>query len=73
MTRLRKVSSSMISTGRWAPWAFLPAMQAMGRIRGAPYCPLATVHAALVISHLHGGGWGPPELRPNLPAILASI
>eukprot|EP00972_Heterocapsa_arctica_P075375 11119451-Heterocapsa_arctica.AAC.1 len=33
MNRLRKISSSMISTGRWVPWAFLPAMQAMGRIR----------------------------------------
>eukprot|EP00972_Heterocapsa_arctica_P027384 4025635-Heterocapsa_arctica.AAC.1 len=73
MVRLCKVSSTMISTGRWAPWAFLPAMQTMGRVRGAPYCPRTTVQAALVISHLRGGGWGPPELRPNLSAILVSI
>eukprot|EP00972_Heterocapsa_arctica_P064189 9472104-Heterocapsa_arctica.AAC.1 len=48
-------------------------MGRMGSVRGAPHCPTATVQAALVISHLHGGGWGPPELRPGLPAILASI
>eukprot|EP00972_Heterocapsa_arctica_P113423 16437054-Heterocapsa_arctica.AAC.1 len=69
--RLLKISTSMISTGRWAPWAFLPAMGRMGTVKGTPYCPVTTVQAALVISHLNGGGWGPPELRPGLPAILA--
>eukprot|EP00972_Heterocapsa_arctica_P059832 8824984-Heterocapsa_arctica.AAC.1 len=63
----------MLSTGRWAPWGFLPAMGRMGTAKGSPYRPITTVKAALVISHLNGGGWGPPELRPGLPAILASI
>eukprot|EP00972_Heterocapsa_arctica_P087131 12846307-Heterocapsa_arctica.AAC.1 len=31
MMRLWAISTTMISVGRWAPWAFLPAMQSMGR------------------------------------------
>eukprot|EP00972_Heterocapsa_arctica_P035239 5186773-Heterocapsa_arctica.AAC.1 len=45
LKRLRKAAQSMIGTGKWAPWDLLPAMGNLGKVRGAPGCPTATVHA----------------------------
>eukprot|EP00972_Heterocapsa_arctica_P007892 1149970-Heterocapsa_arctica.AAC.1 len=63
----------MIGTGKWAPWDLLPAMGNLGKVRGAPCCPTATVHAVLLIAHLRGGSWGPKGFSPSLEAIIHSV